>query len=139
MAKQAKNTPTVAIAPTHPGGQGHATKGGHVNAWRAMLKAGGIPLTATVTFASPLLASPWRPTAPGTTLYNSVLAQHVPSTANPNPAGITIGQLCVAAKAAMGLTQAQTMGHLVWLYTWPHAGMLVNGQTWAQAQQGPAA
>ena len=127
MAKQAKTTtttlPQVAIAPTHPLGQGHAQKGGHVLAWRQQAP---LPLTATVTFA-PGFVNPWRPNTPGSNFCNAAIMPYVGT-------GATVQEILAAAQQALGLKPNACQGHLRWLYTWPHCAVQVNGLTWGQTQ-----
>jgi hypothetical protein len=105
--------PSVAVAPAHPAGTGHATKGGHVVHWRAQ-PAFDPASTLQLTSAH----NPWRPNAPGYAFYAQVLA----------PLGLepTTVQAVLAAAHTAGFKPGVAQGHLRWLYTWGNY-MLVNG------------
>jgi hypothetical protein len=113
MSTITTTAPTVAVAPAHPAGIGHATKGGHVVHWRAQT---AFDLNATLQLTS--AHNPWRPTAPGFAFYNAVLA----------PLGLsetTVGAVIESAGKA-GYKAGVAQGHLRWLYTWGNY-MLIGG------------
>jgi hypothetical protein len=113
MSAITTSAPTVAVAPAHPAGIGHATKGGHVVHWRAQT---AFDLNATLQLTS--AHNPWRPTAPGFAFYNAVLA----------PLGLsetTVGAVIESAAKA-GYKAGVAQGHLRWLYTWGNY-MLIGG------------
>jgi hypothetical protein len=106
------NSANIAVAPSHPLGQGKATPGGHVRAWRA---CPAFALSHPVTIGQ---ANPWRPNSPGGIFWAAVLAS------DPKPA--TVSDL-VAIGVKLGLKPAAVQGHLRWLYTWPVGSFQIGG------------
>ena len=122
MAKQAKVTPSVPVAPANPLGVGQQVKGGHYLAYKAQ---SNFAPTAMLTFA-PGFVNWWRPTCPGGKFFAAVLA---PALGN----GLTVQQAIDGGNATLGLKPQAVQQHLKWLYTWGN-GLAVDGITWGQTQ-----
>jgi hypothetical protein len=112
---------TVAISPVvAPAGK--SVKGSHIQHWRACLKAGGLPVSATCALVNPQV-NPWHAGTAGAALF-ALMAQHKPDTVQ---AVLTLAQQNLSYKPNA------TMGHLAWLYTWGGGLLLVNGKLYTQA------
>src|SRR5262249_2662435 len=110
---------SVPVAPAHPGGTGKSVKGGHHNAWRAQKD---FALTDKVSMAQQV--NPWRKGSLGEAFCNQVLLR--------NP-GTVQGCIELAGKMPPPVTPKQTQKHLRWAFTWPVAGLLINGKLFSQS------
>lgn len=113
---------TVAVAPSHPGGQGSRKVGGHIAAFRAQPK---FALDASLKLVSGV--NPWRPNTPGHDFYVAVLSH------NPKSVGAAID---LGKKA--GLNAGEVQGHLRWLYTWGGAHIEIGGKLYAPPASAPS-
>jgi hypothetical protein len=112
MVNTVINTP---VAPSHPEGQGHATKGGHYVAFKAQ---GNFAPEATFEVISAV--NPWRPNTPGHRFYAAILASK----------SATVGDVLSVGKEA-GFKASDIQGHLRWLFTWGGSYIRVAGNVYA--------